>query len=297
MGRTSNLVYLVTGAKGQLGQTVVALLQRQGKQVCAFSRDQLDIGDYGKLSEIFAEYQPNVVLNCAAYTQVDRAESESEIAHRVNAQAPEHLAKLCAQYDAFLCHFSTDYVFDGKACLPYDEHVVPSPLGVYGQTKRLGEITIETSKARYGILRTAWVYGIAGKNFVKTILRLAQEREILRIVEDQIGTPTWTGDLAEVALALAEGQTESGIYHVTNSGVASWYDFALAICEEATALGWDLRVNQIIPISTAEYPTPAQRPSYSVLSRHKVEGILGRKMTHWRVALRQMLKALWECEH
>jgi dTDP-4-dehydrorhamnose reductase len=289
--------YLVTGAKGQLGQTVVALLKQEGKKVCSFSRDQLDIGDYAQLSEIFADHRPNIVFNCAAYTQVDRAESEPEIAHHVNAQGSEYLAQLCAQHDAFLCHFSTDYVFDGKACLPYEESTIPAPLGVYGQTKRLGEVAIETSQARYGILRTAWVYGIAGKNFVKTILRLAQERETLRIVEDQIGTPTWTGDLAEVALALAEGQTESGIYHVTNSGVASWYDFALAICEEATLLGWNLRVHEIVPISTAEYPTPAKRPSYSVLSRHKVEGILGRKMTHWRVALRLMLKALWESEH
>ncbi len=291
------MVYLVTGAKGQLGQTVVALLQQQGKQVCGFSRDQLDIGDYGQLAEIFAHHQPTIVFNCAAYTQVDRAESESEIAHRVNAQGPQYLAQLCAQYDAYLCHFSTDYVFSGKAYLPYDEYALPSPLGVYGQTKRLGEVAVEASQARFAILRTAWVYGIAGKNFVKTILRLAQERETLRIVEDQIGTPTWTGDLAEVALALAEGQTESGIYHATNSGVASWYDFALAICEEATNLGWNLRVSEVLPISTAEYPTPAERPSYSVLSRHKLEAVLGRKMTHWRVALRQMLKVLWESEH
>jgi dTDP-4-dehydrorhamnose reductase len=291
------MVYLVTGAKGQLGQTVVSLLKQQDRPVCDFSHDQLDIGDYGQLSEIFINYRPKTVFNCAAYTQVDRAESESELAHRVNVQGSEYLAQLCAQHDAFLCHFSTDYVFDGKACLPYDEHTVPSPLGVYGQTKRLGEVAIETSKARYGILRTAWVYGIAGKNFVKTILRLAQEREVLCIVEDQIGSPTWTGDLAEAAIALVEGHTESGIYHVTNSGVASWYDFALAICEEATLLGWNLRVSQVVPISTAEYPTSAKRPSYSVLARHKVEGVLGRKMTHWRVALRRMLKALWESEH
>lgn len=291
------MVYLVTGAKGQLGQAVVALLKQQSKQVCAFSRDQLDIGDYGQLAEIFAEHQPKTVFNCAAYTQVDRAESESAIAHRVNAQGPQYLAQLCTQYDAFFCHFSTDYVFSGKAFLPYKENAVPSPLGVYGQTKRLGEIAVEISQARYAILRTAWVYGIVGKNFVKTILRLAQERETLRIVEDQVGTPTWTGDLAEVALALVEGQTENGIYHVTNSGVASWYDFAVAICEEATHLGWDLRVKEIISISTAEYPTPAERPSYSVLSRRKVEEKLGHKMTHWRVALRQMLKALWESEH
>jgi dTDP-4-dehydrorhamnose reductase len=291
------MVYVVTGAKGQLGQTIVALLKQQGKQVRAFSRDQLDIGDHGQLAEVFAEYQPKTVFNCAAYTQVDRAESDLETAHRVNAQGPQYLAQLCTQYDAFLCHFSTDYVFNGKAFLPYEENAVPSPLGVYGQTKRLGEVAVETSQARYAILRTAWVYGIAGKNFVKTILRLAQERETLRIVEDQIGTPTWTGDLAEAAFTLAEGQTESGIYHVTNSGVASWYDFALAICEEATNLGWSLCVKEVVAIPTAEYPTPAVRPSYSVLSRRKVEEKLGYKMTHWRVALRQMLKVLWESEH
>lgn len=290
------MVFLVTGAKGQLGQTIVTLLEKQGKQVLAFSRDQLDIGDPEQLVKVFASHKPQTVFNCAAYTQVDRAENEQELAHCVNVQGPKYLAQLCEQYNTFLCHFSTDYVFDGKAYLPYDELASTCPLGIYGQTKRLGEVAIVKSQAHYGILRTAWVYGIAGKNFVKTILRLAKEREELRIVEDQIGAPTCTEDLAEVALTLAEVQVESGIYHVTNSGVASWYDFALAICEEATALGWNLRVKQILPISTSEYPTPAERPAYSVLSRSKVEGVLGRKMTHWRVALRRMLRVLWESE-
>ncbi len=267
-------------------------LLKQQFPVHGFDRAELDICDSSAVEAALAAATADVVMNCAAYTRVDRAEDEAELAYKVNGIGPGVLARLCAERDALMVHVSTDYVFDGTASLPYEVDADTNPLGVYGQSKRQGEIAVAEAAPRHLIVRTAWVYGVGGQNFVRTILRLAQERPELRIVEDQIGTPTWSATLAAVLLQLVEQQAPTGTYHVTNSGVTSWYDFAVAIVEEARTLGWELACERVVPIPSAAYPTRAVRPQYSVLSRRKTEALLGYNLPHWRSDLRQMLLKL-----
>lgn len=283
---------LVTGAGGQLSRELTGLLRQRGIGEISLSRGELDIADQNSLQQVLDRHHPQVIFNCAAYTRVDRAESESLEAHRVNVDGPAVLAEACAIRDILLVHVSTDYVFDGLACRPYREDDPTHPLSIYGKSKLLGEQAIEQKLERRIVARTAWVYGALGNNFVRTMLRLAGEREELRVVDDQIGSPTWTGDLAEALLGLVEHRAAPGTYHITNSGVASWYDFAVAIVEEARSLGWLLAVERVVPIGTEEYPTAAVRPAYSVLSRRKTEAILGRSLPHWRTSLRRMLVQL-----
>jgi dTDP-4-dehydrorhamnose reductase len=238
------------------------------------------------------EVRPELVINAAAYTAVDKAESEPEITKATNAIAPGILAKEAQKMGVPLIHISTDYVFDGSQSRPYLDTDTTNPLGVYGQSKLAGEQAIRENCNLHIILRTAWVYGVGGKgNFVKTMLKLGAEREEIRVVADQVGSPTWTGDLASaIAQLLPQLNPEiTGTYHYTNSGVASWYDFAVAIFEEAKPLGFPLKVQRIIPITTADYPTPARRPAYSVLYCGKIAAVLGTHPPHWRQALRQML--------
>jgi dTDP-4-dehydrorhamnose reductase len=228
---------------------------------------------------------------------VDKAETETERANAINGTAPTIMAEAAQQLGAALIHVSTDYIFDGKKNTPYTEDDTPDPINAYGQSKLWGEEGVLKHCDRAMILRTAWVYGAQGKgNFVKTMLRLGAEREELRVVVDQVGTPTWTGDLASAIAQLAQSlksDTLAGIYHFTNSGVTSWYDFAVAIFEEAQQIGFPLQVKQVVPITTAEYPTPAARPAYSVLSTQKISAALGNHPPHWRVSLRQMLQQLY----
>ncbi|WP_254721934.1 dTDP-4-dehydrorhamnose reductase [Kovacikia minuta] len=239
--------------------------------------------------------KPQMIINSAAYTAVDKAESEPEVANQVNGIAPGILAKSAQRIGAGLIHISTDYVFNGQQSSPYLETDSPAPMGAYGESKLVGEKAVRDACDLHLIIRTAWVYGVGGRgNFVKTMLRLGAEREEVRVVTDQIGAPTWSRDLAgAIAQLVPQLSAETaGTYHYTNSGVCSWYDFAVAIFEEADQLGFPLKIQRVVPITTPEYPTPAKRPPYSVLSLKKVTGLLGTYPPHWRESLRKMLTLL-----
>lgn len=288
---------LLTGMAGQLGSELQQTLAPLG-EVMGVNRQRLDLTQPDKIRQVIGEFKPDVIVNAAAYTAVDKAETETELANAINGTAPTIMAEAAQQLGAALIHVSTDYIFDGKKNTPYTEDDTPDPINAYGQSKLLGEDGVIKNCDRALILRTAWVYGAQGKgNFVKTMLRLGAEREELRVVVDQVGTPTWTGDLASAIAQLAQSlksDTLTGIYHFTNSGVTSWYDFAVAIFEEAQQIGFPLQVKQVVPITTAEYPTPAARPAYSVLSTQKISAVLGNHPPHWRTGLRRMLKQLYD---
>ncbi len=283
---------LLTGAKGQLGQELRPLLEPLG-EVIAADRSVVDLSQTDALYEQVMALEPDVIVNAAAYTAVDKAESEPDLAQAVNGDAPGILARVARDRQGFLFHVSTDYVFNGSQGRPYLETDPTDPLGVYGQSKLAGERAIAKAAPNHcAIIRTAWVYGTGGTgNFVKTMLRLGGDRSALRVVADQIGSPTWTGDLAAAIAAMVpmRGADLAGVYHYTNSGAASWYDFAVAIFEEAKALGATLAIEEVTPITTADYPTPAQRPSYSVLAGGKLAATLGYPAPHWRQGLRKML--------
>lgn len=279
---------LVVGAGGQLGQE----LQRTAAEDVAcvpLTRAQLDIADAAAVAQCFAEVAPELVINAAAYTAVDKAESEPEAAHRGNAEGPGILAQACARQGVRLIHISTDFVFDGHSSLPYRPEAPVAPLGEYGRSKLAGELAFLHAQPEGMILRTGWVYSSFGGNFVKTMLRLMGEREELSVVTDQVGTPTWAHGLAQAVWAAAARPRLSGIYHWSDAGVCSWYDFAVAICEEALALGLLSRPVKVRPIPTSEYPTPARRPAYSVLDKSKSWRDFALEGVHWRAQLRAML--------
>lgn len=285
---------LLTGITGQVGQDLQQTLASLG-EVVSIGRDQVDFAQPETVRQVIQAVKPMVVINPAAYTAVDRAENEPELANQVNGIAPGILAKAAQEVEAGIIHVSTDYVFDGSQSSPYLETDPTAPLGVYGRSKLMGEDAVRAGCKLHMIVRTAWVYGVGGRgNFVKTMLRLGAEREEIRVVTDQVGAPTWSMDLAEaIAQMVPQLSTETaGTYHYTNSGVCSWYDFAIAIFEEASLLGFPLKVQRVIPITTAEYPLPARRPAFSVLSLKKTTGLLGTHPPHWRKSLRQMLAIL-----
>ncbi|MEL4897628.1 dTDP-4-dehydrorhamnose reductase [Crocosphaera sp. Alani8] len=288
---------LLTGSDGQVGQELKQTLTSIG-EVIAVNRQQLDLTSPNNIKKVIQEIQPNIIVNSAAYTAVDKAENEADLAFAINGIAPTIIAEEANKIGAFLLHISTDYVFDGGKNTPYLETDVTHPLGVYGQTKLAGEEGIEKKGDRYVILRTAWVYGTEGKgNFVKTMLRLGKDKEQLSIVADQVGSPTWSYDIANTITQILSNLnlTETReIYHFTNSGVASWYDLAIAVFQEAKNLGFPLNIQQVNPIITAEYPTPAKRPHYSVLSGKKTANLLGYNAPYWRDSLKQMLTKLYE---
>ena len=282
---------LLAGGSGQLAQELQPILLSVG-EVISVDRTRLDLSQPESIRQAMADIQPDLVVNAGAYTAVDKAESEPELARAVNGIAPGILAEECEKLGASLIHFSTDYVFDGSKSSAYLETDSTNPLGIYGESKLAGEEAIRKAGNRHIIIRTAWVYGNCGKgNFVKTMLRLGKEREEIRVVADQIGSPSWTADLAAATAHImpAIGLEDFGTYHYTNSGVCSWYDFAIAIFEEAEKLGFPLKVQRVIPITTVEYPTPAKRPAFSVLSTVKISALLGTYPPHWRQGLRQML--------
>jgi dTDP-4-dehydrorhamnose reductase len=285
---------LLIGSNGQVGTELQNFLS-SNYQVIAVTRPQIDLTQTDNLRQIIRETQPEIIINAAAYTAVDKAETEPELATAINTTAPQIIAEESQKLGSFLIHFSTDYVFNGNSNYPYQESDITNPVSVYGQTKLAGEIAIQKACSQYMILRTAWVYGTYGKsNFVKTMLRLGKERPEARVVTDQIGSPTWAQDIALTITQIIPQLTSeiAGIYHYTNSGVASWYDFAIAIFEEAEKLGFPLKINQVIPITSPEYPTPAKRPAYSVLACQKISKILGTHPPHWRQRLILMLKEL-----
>jgi dTDP-4-dehydrorhamnose reductase len=287
---------LLIGANGQLGRELARTLTPLGEVIGA-DRQTIDLSDAAGMQQTILAVKPDLIVNAAAYTAVDRAETESELAYLINATAPTILAETACQLNADLIHVSTDYVFDGRKNTPYLEEDPTNPIGVYGKSKLAGEQGIEQRCDRYLILRTAWVYGTYGKiNFVKTMLRLGAQREEVRVVVDQIGSPTWAEDIASAIARLVGNSAPTGVYHFTNSGVASWYDFASAIFAEAERLGFPLKVQRLVPIATSEYPTPAQRPAYSVLSTKKISAVLDTYPQHWRSGLQQMLAQLFSQE-
>lgn len=283
---------LITGANGQLGRALAAVATSRYQLLLA-DRARLDLADPDSIESFMRTENPDVVINAAAYTAVDKAESDSALAQRVNAVAPGVVSESAKAIGAFMVHISTDFVFDGKSSVPYRPTDPTAPLSVYGLTKRDGEtaVTKVLPKTSYLIMRTAWVYSESGNNFVKTMLRLMRERESVGVVGDQIGTPTWARSLAG-AIWLAIEKRLSGVHHWTDAGTASWYDFAVAIQEEAMALGMVAREVEVRQIATADYLTPARRPAFSVLDKTATWSALGHQPPHWRQQLRLMLREL-----
>jgi dTDP-4-dehydrorhamnose reductase len=285
---------LLTGITGQVGQDLQHTLQPLGEVIC-IGRDTVDFSQPEAVQQLVDSVEPQIIVNSAAYTAVDKAESEPELAKQVNGIAPGILAKSAQRIGAGLIHISTDYVFDGQQSSPYLETDPTAPMGAYGESKLIGEAAVRAACDQHMIIRTAWVYGVGGRgNFVKTMLRLGADREEVRVVTDQIGAPTWSKDLAMAIAQLAPqlSPDTAGTYHYTNSGVCSWYDFAVAIFEEAERLEFPLKIQRVVPITTPEYPTPARRPPFSVLSLKKVTGLLETYPPHWRESLRKMLTLL-----
>ncbi len=280
---------LVAGSAGQLGRALQATAP-EGAQIIAPPEAEFDILDAAKLRATVEAARPDLVINAAAYTAVDKAESDAETAEAVNGAAAGTLAAATAAIGARFAHVSTDFVFDGRSPDPIPPDAPPAPLGVYGATKLSGEHKVTAAHPAPLIVRTAWVYAARGSNFVHSMLRLMRERPEVRVVADQIGTPTHADSLARAIWALdAAGAT--GIHHWTDAGVASWYDFAVAIQEEALALGLLDHAVPVVPIRTSDYPTPARRPAMSVLDKGSSWAIIG-PAAHWRAELRLALEAV-----
>lgn len=282
---------LITGKDGQVGWELQRTLATHGK-VIALDRSSLDLAHPDKIRQAINEIRPDLIVNTAAYTAVDKAETDHEMSLAINGKAPAILAEEAKRHGAILIHFSTDYVFDGTSKQPYLETDLPNPLNAYGQTKLIGEKAIQSIGGSHLILRTSWIYGARGKNFLLTIQRLAKERDLLKIVGDQFGTPTWSRMLAEataqIVAKVLHGKNEQhlwGLYHLTSSGQTSWYDFAKAILELYQRRFPAFNIPQLQKISTAEYPLPAKRPLFSALSNEKIFNSFGVQMPAWHEAL------------
>lgn len=278
---------LVTGSNGQLGNEIRELAGNFSHYQFIFTDiNELDISDAESVKRFFIETNPDVIINCAAYTAVDKAETDTENAFLINAGAPGILAKEAAEAGAFMVHVSTDYVFDGKSFHPYSETDKKNPLSVYARSKSAGEEAVQEAGGKAIILRTSWLYSSFGHNFIKTMMKYGSERDSLNVVFDQTGTPTYARDLAAVILKIipqAMTQDNIEIYHYSNEGVTSWYDFAIAIHEFS---GIKCKVK---PITTSEYPLPAQRPYYSVLDKSKIRKKFGIEIPYWRDSLKECI--------
>ncbi|MEH7355060.1 dTDP-4-dehydrorhamnose reductase [Neobacillus drentensis] len=276
---------VVTGVQGQLGYDVVKQLTARNHQVFGTDRNELDITDEKAVQAYFDEIKPDALLHCAAYTNVDGAEEDKETVYKVNAIGAKYLAQAASKVGAKMVYVSTDYVFDGTAAEPYEVDHPTQPLGVYGETKYAGEEFVKQNLDHHFIVRTAWVYGINGNNFVKTMLRLAGDRDELGVVHDQVGSPTYTVDLARFMIDLVESD-KYGVYHATNEGVCSWYDFAVEIFKQA-----DVHV-KVNPLTSEQFPRPAARPKYSVLSKKKIIEQGFTPLPNWKDALSAYLREL-----
>ena len=282
---------LITGAGGQVGRMLLAT-RPDGFEATACKHADLDVGAGEAVHAFIGRHRPAVIINAAAYTAVDKAESEPDTARRINADGPGHLAAAARECGARLIHISTDFVFDGAASVPYRPDSATHPLSIYGRTKRDGErAVLEALPERSTIVRTAWVYAATGANFVRTMLRVMGANGAARVVADQVGTPTAARSLAEVLWRIAGNPHIHGIHHWTDAGVASWYDFAVAIAEEGAELGLLPPEVTVTPITTADYPTPARRPAYSVLDKSSLV-THGLTPVHWRKRLRAVLKEI-----
>lgn len=273
---------LVTGANGQLGTDVVRLFSAYGYDVIGCGREELDITNENQCLQKIQSCQPEAIIHCAAYTAVDQAEANPDEAYRVNAMGTRNIAIAAEQAGAKLCYISTDYVFSGSEDKPYVEYDNTNPVNVYGKSKRGGEILVQSLSSQYFIVRTSWVFGSEGNNFVKTMLGLAQEREELKVVHDQWGSPTYTRDLAHFLGALIKTE-RYGIYHASNHGVCSWYEFAKEIFASV-----NLDVN-VVPCTTEQFPRPALRPQYSVLEPMAIRTNGFTPFRHWKEALHDFL--------
>lgn len=286
---------LLTGASGQVGRSLAALAPQSGFEVVAFSRGGLDIGDAAAVAACVEEARPDLVINAAAYTAVDKAESETEKAFAINRDGVMHLARACDAAGAALLHYSTDYVFDGGKPAPYREDDPVNPLSVYGASKLAGEQMARQHCPRHVILRVSWVFSEYGNNFVKTMLRLGRERPELRIVHDQRGCPTSARDIARASLAVAERMTggfdDWGTYHFSSTPPTTWFEFSRAVFDIAVELG-RYTAPRLHPITTADYPTPARRPSNSVFDAGKFIERFGMPLPQWRVDLKRVISEL-----
>lgn len=300
MGKAQPKIALL-GASGMLARKVRKKAITAGYTVSLYDLPDFDMTDRAQVLQEMTRLQPDVIINCAAFTNVDGAETEQDLAMAVNGTAPGYLAEAALEADAILVHFSTDYVFDGQKKAPYVEVDAPNPQSAYGRTKLAGEqAIIQSGLDRYFIIRTSWLYGPGGNNFVETILRLAAEREELRIINDQVGSPTFTGDLADAIFSLL-GLTNHelriadhvpyGIYHFANEGSCSWYEFACEIVTLAKKQALPIRSQRLLPIRTEEYPLPAPRPAYSVLSKEKYLLATGADIPGWKDSLVNYLKS------
>jgi len=293
---------LLTGVNGQVGHALLPKILKF--QVFALSRNELDLTNSDEIRRVVREIKPDLIINPAAYTAVDKAESEQELAYAINAKAPQTLAEEAARLNAKLIHFSTDYVYDGNKEMPYIETDLVNPMSVYGKTKLAGEDAIRAAGLPHLILRTSWVYGTYGKNFLKTIIRLASERDNLRVVADQFGAPTSSESIADALIELVgkwqpELENQSGIYHFTNTGFTSWHGFSCEIIKEYNALstnrGWPLlktSIDNITAITTVDYPTPAKRPANSKLDNSKLKQTFGIELPSWQRGLQQVMQSL-----
>lgn len=269
---------LVTGSKGQLGYDVIKKLEKHNIDHLGTDRDNMDVTDEKQVKEVIRNYKPNIIIHCAAYTAVDKAEDERELCHSINVLGTRYIADAAKEIDAKMVYISTDYVFDGEGEKPFKVTDKPKPINYYGQTKYEGELEVENILNKYFIVRISWVFGSHGNNFVKTMLRLGKERDEISVVADQIGSPTYTYDVANLLYEMI--QTDKyGIYHVTNDGYCSWYEFACEIFRQA---GMEVKVN---PIRTEEYPTRAKRPGNSRLEK-------GMKMPRWEDGLGSMMDGI-----
>lgn len=286
---------VITGCNGQLGSELQELAPPSYK-LTAVDIDQLDITDSRNVDAFLHSSKAQLVINAAAYTAVDKAETDQALAYAVNADGAGNLAKAAKEINARFIQISTDFIFNGEQSSPYQPQDKPDPLSVYGASKLKGEQQVLAQYPDALIIRTAWVYSRHCNNFVKTILGLMSEREQLNIVADQLGTPSWAAGLAKVIWRFAELESAQGIYHWTDAGAASWYDFAVAIQEEALSLGLLQNQCSILPINTDAYPTPAKRPVYSILDKSSCWQATQLEPQHWRVSLRAMLKQLQQAQ-
>jgi dTDP-4-dehydrorhamnose reductase len=279
---------LVTGCNGQLGKELQALAHQYEQFHFVFaSREDLKLHHYGLVENFFIGTKPQYCINCAAYTAVDKAEGEQEMAMLVNGESVGHLAAICKKYQTKLIHISTDYVFDGESEIPYKEDDATNPINTYGASKLLGEQLCMKENGESMIIRTSWVYSSFGNNFVKTIMRLMSERSEINVINDQVGSPTYAADLAKVILGIiSSGKWESGIYHYSNEGKISWYQFAVAIKE---LTGSECKIN---PIITAQYPTAAKRPKFSLLNKEKIQRVYQLSIKNWKESLQNCIQLL-----
>ena len=277
----------VTGVKGQLGFDVVKELEKRGLEAVGVDIDEMDITDAESVDSVIKDAAPDAVIHCAAYTAVDAAEDNEELCRKVNADGPRNIAKVCKELDIKMIQISTDYVFNGHGEKPWEPEDAAEPQSVYGQTKYEGELAVKELLTKYFIVRIAWVFGVNGKNFVRTMLNLAKTRDTLTVVNDQFGSPTYTEDLAKLLVDMV--QTDKyGTYHATNEGICSWYEFACAIFKEA-----GIKMN-VLPVSSAEYAAKAKRPENSRMSKEKLTENGFEKLPAWQDALKRYLPLIIE---